>query len=399
MQWHDHYLTWDPDLYNGTRVIRVPYHEIWYPDVILYNTADPNYGKSVLRTNAIVRNTGQVRLLSHAMFLSSCDVDITWYPFDQQDCTLFLASWTYDSSKIELFNEPSDLSEYSENPEFILENLHNEKSLHSDPCCALPFSSVVYHIQLQRRILHSIFFYVLPGNIINICALLVFLLPPDSGEKVGLSMNCLLAMMVFLTAVTMGIPSSETVPLIGHFYLACILTVALNLIMSVCTLRCRFSDSLNCSGKVRQLLVWLGRLCCIRIPKQLEDKWRSDEEKEKMDRNRQLMGNLPKIFNVASAPPSREMSTAKDENYKAIVTALLENIYSLQLKEQSSQSSAESKKRKEIEALYVCQVLDRIFFIVFLIAVIGFNVGLLSSSPYSNSVEYDSVGYSNRSET
>ncbi|XP_042855265.1 neuronal acetylcholine receptor subunit alpha-9-like, partial [Penaeus japonicus] len=226
MQWHDHYLTWDPDLYNGTRVIRVPYHEIWYPDVILYNTADPNYGKSVLRTNAIVRNTGQVRLLSHAMFLSSCDVDITWYPFDQQDCTLFLASWTYDSSKIELFNEPSDLSEYSENPEFIIENLHNEKSLHSDPCCALPFSS-----------------------------LLVFLLPPDSGEKVGLSMNCLLAMMVFLTAVTMGIPSSETVPLIGHFYLACILTVALNLIMSVCTLRCRFSDSLNCSGKVSGLYV------------------------------------------------------------------------------------------------------------------------------------------------
>ncbi|XP_037803552.1 neuronal acetylcholine receptor subunit alpha-10-like [Penaeus monodon] len=38
MEWHDHYLEWEPDLYNGTNVIRVPYHEIWYPDVILYNT-------------------------------------------------------------------------------------------------------------------------------------------------------------------------------------------------------------------------------------------------------------------------------------------------------------------------------------------------------------------------
>ncbi|XP_037803554.1 neuronal acetylcholine receptor subunit beta-4-like [Penaeus monodon] len=100
MEWHDHYLEWEPDLYNGTSVIRVPYHEIWYPDVILYNTADPNYQRSIISTNAIVKSTGQVKLLSHAMFLSSCDIDTTWYPFDQQDCTLYLSSWTYDSSKV-----------------------------------------------------------------------------------------------------------------------------------------------------------------------------------------------------------------------------------------------------------------------------------------------------------
>nr|XP_027220211.1 neuronal acetylcholine receptor subunit beta-3-like [Penaeus vannamei] len=140
MEWHDHYLEWDPDMYNGTSVIRVPYHEIWYPDVILYNTADPNYRRSILRTNAIVKSTGQVRLLTHAMLLSSCDIDTTWYPFDQQDCTLYLSSWTYDSSKIELFDGAADLSEFSENPEFLLENFYSVKRNHKDPCCNLPFS-------------------------------------------------------------------------------------------------------------------------------------------------------------------------------------------------------------------------------------------------------------------
>ncbi|XP_047488267.1 neuronal acetylcholine receptor subunit beta-3-like [Penaeus chinensis] len=403
MEWHDHYLEWNPALYNGTSVIRVPYHEIWHPDVILYNTADQHYRRSIISTNAIVQNTGQVRLLSHAMFLSACDIDITWYPFDQQDCTLYLSSWTYDSSKIELFDGAADLSEYSENPELILKKFYSEKTSHKDPCCSLPFSTVVYHLQMQRRTLYSVVFFVLPGNIINICALLVFLLPPDSGEKVSLSMNCLIAMMVFLMAVTVSIPSSPNVPLIGQFYLACITIVALNLLMSVCILRCRFSNELKVHGKVRTLLRWLGRLLFIRIPQQLQDKWHIDQDKEELDRTTERMQNPPKILTVAGARPFRgHLSSEKvnqDESCQARITSLLESIYSLQLQEQCTWASKENDIRKEIEVLYVCQILDRIFFIVFLFVVIGFNVGLMTSSPYSKGVEYYSSGYSNYTDT
>ncbi|XP_063600615.1 neuronal acetylcholine receptor subunit beta-3-like [Penaeus indicus] len=251
--------------------------------------------------------------------------------------------------------------------------------------------------------MYSVVFFVLPGNIINICALLVFLLPPDSGEKVSLSMNCLIAMMVFLMAVTMSIPSSPKVPLIGQFYLACITTVALNLLMSVYILRCRFSSKLKVYGKVRMLLIWLGRLLFMRIPQQLQDKWHIDRDKEEIDRTTERMQNPPKILNVASANPLRgRLSSEKinqDESCQARIASLLENIYSLQLQEQSAWTSKENDIRTEIESLYVCQILDRIFFVVFLFVVIGFNVGLLTSSPYSKGAEYYSSGHSNDTDT
>lgn len=38
MIWKDQYLSWRPEDYNGTTVMRVLYNTVWHPDVILYNT-------------------------------------------------------------------------------------------------------------------------------------------------------------------------------------------------------------------------------------------------------------------------------------------------------------------------------------------------------------------------
>ena len=35
--WTDVGLQWDPDKYGGIRVVRVPYDEVWRPDILLYN--------------------------------------------------------------------------------------------------------------------------------------------------------------------------------------------------------------------------------------------------------------------------------------------------------------------------------------------------------------------------
>ncbi|KAK7079045.1 Neurotransmitter-gated ion-channel transmembrane region [Halocaridina rubra] len=98
-KWQDHYLTWDPKDYNGTEVIRIPYTDIWYPDIIMQNTYAADYMGSILNTNAIVYYTGEVELLSHGIFDSICSVDVQYYPFDQQVCELVFASWTYDKNQ------------------------------------------------------------------------------------------------------------------------------------------------------------------------------------------------------------------------------------------------------------------------------------------------------------
>jgi len=36
-EWHDYKLMWNPSEYGGVTTINVPAHDIWTPDIVLYN--------------------------------------------------------------------------------------------------------------------------------------------------------------------------------------------------------------------------------------------------------------------------------------------------------------------------------------------------------------------------
>ena len=39
---------------------------------------------------------------SSGIFKSTCNIDITWFPFDEQNCSLKFGTWTHDGFKINL---------------------------------------------------------------------------------------------------------------------------------------------------------------------------------------------------------------------------------------------------------------------------------------------------------
>ena len=45
---------------GGIHVVRIPYQRVWRPDIILYNNADAQYTSSVINTNVIVSDNGEV---------------------------------------------------------------------------------------------------------------------------------------------------------------------------------------------------------------------------------------------------------------------------------------------------------------------------------------------------
>lgn len=63
-------------------------------------SADPQYSSAVINTNVIVSHTGEVVWLSHGIFRSSCDINVEFFPFDEQRCALKWASWTYDGYQV-----------------------------------------------------------------------------------------------------------------------------------------------------------------------------------------------------------------------------------------------------------------------------------------------------------
>ena len=56
------------------------------------------------------------------LYISSCVIDIKWFPFDDQYCTMKFGSWTYDGTKINLtaMDEEIDISTYQPSGEWDL---------------------------------------------------------------------------------------------------------------------------------------------------------------------------------------------------------------------------------------------------------------------------------------
>ena len=52
-----------------------------------YNSADAEFD-STYGSNIIVYNTGDISWIPPGVFLCSCKVDITWFPFDEQNCEM-----------------------------------------------------------------------------------------------------------------------------------------------------------------------------------------------------------------------------------------------------------------------------------------------------------------------
>ncbi|XP_017470069.1 PREDICTED: uncharacterized protein LOC108361814 [Rhagoletis zephyria] len=99
LEWNDMNLRWNTSDYGGVKDLRIPPHRIWKPDVLMYNSADEGFD-GTYQTNVVVRNNGSCLYVPPGIFKSTCKIDITWFPFDDQRCEMKFGSWTYDGFQV-----------------------------------------------------------------------------------------------------------------------------------------------------------------------------------------------------------------------------------------------------------------------------------------------------------
>ena len=56
-----------------------------------------------LSTKATVYHNGLVEWKPPAIYKSSCEIDVEYFPFDEQTCVMKFGSWTYDGNKVRSF--------------------------------------------------------------------------------------------------------------------------------------------------------------------------------------------------------------------------------------------------------------------------------------------------------
>ena len=164
---------------------------------------------------------GNVTLLTQSTYLSKCSVDVTYYPFDAQQCELKFASWSTDMSRINLsMNENQSkgkrkiLDLYTKSGEYELKRIHAKRHQIKDPCCSEEVAYISYYLLIWRRPTFFLFNYIQPAVCINILALCVFLIPNESGEKITLGISTMLNMIVFLMTIMVDLPPTEDIPIL-----------------------------------------------------------------------------------------------------------------------------------------------------------------------------------------
>ncbi|KAI8127752.1 Neuronal acetylcholine receptor subunit alpha-7 [Lucilia cuprina] len=157
LEWNDMNLRWNASDYGGVRDLRIPPHRLWKPDVLMYNSADEGFD-GTYATNVVVRNNGSCLYVPPGIFKSTCKIDITWFPFDDQRCEMKFGSWTYDGFQLDLQLQDEaggDISSFITNGEWDLLGVPGKRNEIYYNCCPEPYIDITFAILIRRKTLQG----------------------------------------------------------------------------------------------------------------------------------------------------------------------------------------------------------------------------------------------------
>ncbi|XP_041368006.1 5-hydroxytryptamine receptor 3A-like [Gigantopelta aegis] len=150
-----------------------------------------------------------------------CEVNVQRYPFDDQECLVELSTWGYAMNEVNLIvpNDPQlDTRLYVQSGEWIyvsfsviLNNITDDMNT---------YRTVQFKLKFERRWLFYSQYLLLPIMMNSVLMISVFLVPLDSGEKLGFSLTVLLSYVVLLTIVTDNLPPISTKTSVLQIYLS-----------------------------------------------------------------------------------------------------------------------------------------------------------------------------------
>ncbi|XP_021368660.1 neuronal acetylcholine receptor subunit alpha-10-like [Mizuhopecten yessoensis] len=387
-EWHDEKLSWNPDDYNGLSVMRIPCNNLWLPDMVLYNSAS-DYNEKYMEALAMVSHDGNVFWPPIVKLRSSCQMDITYFPFDDQICKMKMGSWAYDGFQVDVLNRSSniDLTNYVENGEWELINTSSVRNVVTYPCCPEPFPDVTFSIHIRRRTTYYLYNVIIPSVMLSSLALLGFWLHPDGGEKVTLGLTVLLALSVFMLLIAENTPATSFyVPLLGVYLITTMSFTSCSVIVAVTVsnIHARGARDLKVPKGVKAFVICMSKMLCMKL--------RYIETGEYL--GEVISGGLQKTSNgdvggtnrvhcsenLTSLPGFEEQSNIQISTMNSPDVYSASILQALQcLIEQSHSHDGEELNRRQWEE--VAFIVDRFFFWAFLLGMILSSVYLLAFSP------------------
>ena len=220
--WNDIHLRWAPEDYNNITTIAVntdpeAYHNVWIPDMYLYNTAEKpmdhlDYSRANLYSN------GDIIWSRPGLIQSTCTFDLEYFPYDRQTCYLKFGSWVYhkDQMNISIREQPSiDISNYQQSDGWKVLSYNSNYNEMKYSCCPEIYPDITFTFNLERKSGYYDLNIILPTYATASLMIISLLVPWDSGERISFAITVMLSLIVFLLILSESLPKTDSHPLLS----------------------------------------------------------------------------------------------------------------------------------------------------------------------------------------
>jgi len=225
--WKDEFLPWNASQAQGIDQLRLDIEDIWIPDIEVYNLISRKGLRD--REQVVLESSGDILWVPPYILTTTCKLDLTWFPFDEQECAIKFGSWAHNGWQLDIkvASESMDISSFVRNEEWDLSGAVGKRNEVLYECCPEPYLDITYTLHLVRKPTSHIQKILVPSALLTFLGILSLLLPASQPSSRFL---ILLFTFLLISFGSSGIPQpSLMATLLG----ACTFTLLLLIVHTI----------------------------------------------------------------------------------------------------------------------------------------------------------------------
>ncbi|XP_075411984.1 5-hydroxytryptamine receptor 3C-like [Tenrec ecaudatus] len=234
--WDNPFINWNPEECVGMDKLTISAEHLWLPDIFIVESMDVNQTPPSHLT-AYVSSAGRIKYDKPMRVTSICNLDIFYFPFDQQNCTLTFSSFLYTVESL-LLGMEKEVWEITDTSRDIIQTQGEWELLginKASPKMSVGsnlYDQLVFYVAIRRRPSLYVINLLVPSSFLVAIDALSFYLPAESGNRAPFKITLLLGYNVFLLMMNDLLPASGT-PLISVYFALCLSLMVLSLLETV----------------------------------------------------------------------------------------------------------------------------------------------------------------------
>ncbi|XP_006869863.1 PREDICTED: 5-hydroxytryptamine receptor 3C-like [Chrysochloris asiatica] len=235
LMWDNPFITWNPEECVGINKLTISAENLWLPDIFIVESMDVN--ETPPHLTAYVSSEGRIKFDKPMRVTSICNLDIFYFPFDQQNCTFTFSSFLYtvDSMLLGMDKEVWEITNTSRNiiqTQGEWELLGINKATPKMSVGSNLYDQIMFYVAIRRRPSLYVINLLVPSGFLVAIDALSFYLPAESGNRAPFKITLLLGYNVFLLMMNDLLPASGT-PLISVYFALCLSLMVISLLETI----------------------------------------------------------------------------------------------------------------------------------------------------------------------